>query len=146
MNATQLFETVTNQLATAAEIIGGRPWGADKGKPRIYMPSSCRGRKVFFEFPDFPTGDPADQLGGAALKIFIDDCGQHANWYTSQRQKVVHRMYRPSLALSAIHAGDAGLAAEIMDRDDDITAEEIDAAGGHLINGRIAEARETLGL
>jgi len=84
----ELFAAVAQQLAARSALIGGKPWGAAQGKPRIYMPSR-RDCKVYFEFPDFPTGDETDLLGGACLKVLIDDCGQHPNWYKSQRAKLL---------------------------------------------------------
>ena len=51
----------------------------EKGnKFRIYAKAHRRDVKVFLELDD------ADATG-AALKIFIDDCGQSPNWYASQR-------------------------------------------------------------
>ena len=47
-------------------------------KHRIYAKAGRRDVKVFLELDD------ADATG-AALKIFIDDCGQSPKWYASQR-------------------------------------------------------------
>ena len=142
METTELFAAVNSQLNKAAEIVGGKAWGADKGKPRIYM-SFRKDIKVSFQFNDFPNGDESDLLGGASLSIFIEDCGQHANWYAGQSKQVVARMQKPALALAALHAGDEQLARDIMDLDE-VTAEMTDGAGGHLTNGRIAEARQAI--
>jgi len=50
-----------------------------------------------------------------------------------------------SLALSAItHCEDEGLARKIMEIDEKLTAQEVDDASHHLINGRSDEAREVL--
>jgi len=52
-------------------------WG--KGdKCRIYAKARRRDVKVYLELDD------ADATG-AALKVFIDDCGQSPKWYASQR-------------------------------------------------------------
>jgi hypothetical protein len=131
------------KLTEAAELIGGRAWGADKGKPRIYMPSS-KDRKVYFEFPDYPTGDLHFPLGGAALRIYIDDCGQHPNWYAGQKKRVIEGLYREALALGAWSEGLPELANEIMDMDIEITADLLDRVSHELINGREAEARAML--
>lgn len=56
--------TIRQQLNELANLIEGSAWGADRGKPRIYM-RSTRDRKIFFDFPDCPTGDADDVLGGA---------------------------------------------------------------------------------
>ena len=132
------------QLADWAQAIGGKPWGLDLGKPRIYM-RSAKDRKVFFSFPDFPTGDDSNPLGGAKANVYIDDCGQAGAWYRSQREREMRRLYRGSLALDALDQGEPGLAGEIMDGGD-IQAEALNAASKHLINGRIADARAELGM
>lgn len=48
------------------------------GKFRIYAKTGRRDAKVFLELDD-------PDATGAALKIFIDDCGQSPKWYASQR-------------------------------------------------------------
>lgn len=141
----ELFAAVAQQLAALSSLVGGKPWGADKGKPRVYLATGRKDVKVYFEFPDFPTGDERDLLGGAAFKVFIDDCGQHPNWYKSQREKLLRSHYRESLAIQAF-ADDQDLARAIMQREEPYTAAEVDDAGRHLANGRIAEARASLGL
>ena len=110
-------KTIRGALERIAEIVGGKAWGADKAKPRIYMPSR-RDCKAYFDFPDvlYPDSMSADEpidgavccLGGACLKVFIDDCGQHPNWYKGQRAKIMQSMQTAALAVSAItHGGDA---------------------------------------
>ena len=133
------------QLEKWAKFIGGCPWGADRGKPRIYM-RSRKDIKIFFGFPDSPTGDESDLLGGATLVILIDECGQPPNWYAAQRRVMMRSQYRASLILAALHAGDEVLARDIADREGPVTAAESDAASGELLNGRIVEARTVLGL
>ena len=149
----QEFEAaLKSELERLANLVGGKPWGADKGKPRIYMPSR-KDIKAYFEF-ERPETSPMicteDPLGGAALKIYIDDCGQAPNWYKSQKAKVMARLAAASLALAAIRAGDEELALDLIDREEmeaeDMTAEQIDEAASHMLNGRLAEAREVLGL
>lgn len=130
-----LVEKTKTQLTKWAGIIGGKPWGADKGKPRIYMPSR-RDVKAFFEFPDYPTGDESDLLGGAKFSVYIDDCGQHANWYASQKEKMSQQNRKASLALLALHAGSEELAAQLLEADVDE-----DKMAAHLINGRIEDAK-----
>ena len=133
-------------LDKAAEIVRGRAWGADKGRPRIYMDLCMDLRKdvtAYFYFPDYPDGSDR-LLGGAAVNLYVKDCGQHKNWYKGQ-QKLLHpRLWRPSLALCALAADDEQLARDIMDGDDTITADLLDSVSHELINGRTNEARKLL--
>lgn len=144
MNSNELIESTAKQLAEMAGLVSGRPWGADKGKPRIYL-KSRKDMTVYFAFEDYPTGDDDDLLGGASLKVYIDDCGQSPKWYASQKRIVIQNRMQHGLALAAWSAGDRQLAEDIMDADD-FDGEQIDEASGHLANGRLAEARESLGL
>ena len=141
-----IADQIESQLSALASLIGGSSWGAKIGKPRIYM-RTCRGRKIFFDFPDCPTGDPREMLGGESLKVYIDDCGQSPRWYASQRRLAIEAHWRHGLALSAAQAGDMPLAESIMDcDDDDWNADDVDTAAGHFLNGRTAQAAESLGL
>jgi len=137
----EVFEgEVQQQLNTMADLVDGKAWGVKYGKPRIYMPS-MRDRKVYFAFQDYPTGDDKNLLGGACLLIRIEDCGQHPNWYKSQKDKIFRRLYRESLALQAWSEASPELARRIMTLERDaITASVIDEVGGHLVNGRVDEA------
>lgn len=136
----ELDRITRDQLHAAATLIGGKPWGADRGMPRIYMRSS-KDRKIYFDFPDFPTGDASDVLGGARLQCRIDDCGQHANWYRGQRAKIVESFQTHALALAAA-THDRALAEAIMDHDGEFDDRDVDALSGHFSNGRIDAARE----
>lgn len=138
----ELATITADQLKRWAEIVGGKPWGAEKGRPRIYMPTR-RDCKVYFDFPDFPTGDEKQILGGARFQCFIDNCGQHPHWYQSQRQMLMVAHYKTMLALSALAAYDEQLARDIMELAE-VDADMLDEAGGHLCNGRTAEAREVI--
>jgi len=119
-------------LKRLAAIVGGEIEGpgqslAGAEPPRILLAGGCAA-----EFPDWPTGLPADDpafLGGHRLIGFRPG---PAAW-------------RVGLAISAAQAGNDGLAREIMARES-ITAEQTDAAAGHFLNGRVAAAREMLGL
>ena len=108
------FESqVQEQLAQLATLVGGKSWGISQGYPRIYMPSrkDCR---VYFEFLDYPTGDPADLLGGVKLQVFIDDCDQHPNWYKGQRAKIAESMHQSAFAIEAYQGGQIELAEKII--------------------------------
>lgn len=141
--------TIREQLERAAEIVGGKAWGLDKLKPRIYMPSR-KDMKVYFEFPDCTyetpddTADAIKQLGGACLKVFIDDCGQSPSWYSSQKKLVMDRQQVASLALCAYTlCDDDDLACKIMELEE-IEDDTLNGAANHLVNGRAAEARSVL--
>jgi len=124
--------TNTLTLEDLAGIIGGKAWA--KGEmQRIYMPVHRRDVKAYFDFPEGVDS-------GASLKIWIDDCGQSANWYSSQRDMLRSRFAAESLALMAAQseAGAAG-AAKILELRAALTAEVIDELAGHLTNGRTQE-------
>lgn len=129
-------------LKEMAELIGGRPWGLDKDKPRIYMPS-MKGRSICFEFPDW---DKEENFGGATLHVWIDDCGQPPAWYVSQKQMEMRRFTKHGLALLAMIDGEpeglalAGRFMALDGLDDDL----IDVLAHHLVNGNIAEATALL--
>jgi len=66
-------------LAVLAEMVEGKPW-AKAGRTRIYF-ATARGTTAYLNFD-----------GGWELKIFIDDCGQHPNWYKSQKAKLMSEL------------------------------------------------------
>ena len=134
--------TVKELLDKWAGVIGGRAWGADIGKPRIYINMDRRDVKAWFEFPDATP----DWLGGAVGKIDIADCGQARTWYESQRAILTERLWRESLALDAMFAGDDALANDIMASDSDLTAGVVNGAARAMNNERRDEARQLLGL
>lgn len=125
--------TIADQLTAAAAAIGGKPWGADKGKPRIYIQTRRRDVTAYFAFAD---ADAAD-LGGARLEVYIEDCGQSGAWYASQKQKIRANLAPHGLVLIALRAGHAELAEQILDRS--WTAEQVDQAADALLNGRVDE-------
>ena len=125
--------TIADQLTASAALIGGKAWGADKGKPRIYVQTRRRDVTAYFSFVD---ADDTD-LGGARLEVYIEDCGQSGAWYASQKEKIRSNLASQGLVLIALRAGHAELAQQILDRS--WTAEEIDQAADALLNGRSAE-------
>lgn len=125
--------TLADQLTAAAAAIGGKAWGAEKGKPRIYLQMRRRDVTAYFSFPD---ADAAD-LGGAKLEVYIEDCGQSGAWYASQKEKIRSNLAPQGLVLIALRAGHAELAEQILDRS--WTADQIDQAADALLNGRLAE-------
>jgi len=56
-------------------------WGRTNEAERIYL-RYRRDVRCYVEF------DEPQTLEGAALRVFIKDCGQHANWYRSEKQKI----------------------------------------------------------
>jgi len=130
--------TLADQLTAAAALIGGKAWGADKGKPRIYIQTRRRDVTAYFSFPDATAAD----LGGAKLEVYIEDCGQTGAWYASQKEKIRSNLAPHGLVLIALRAGHAELAEQILDRS--WTADQIDQAADALLNGRVAEATAML--
>ena len=130
--------TRADQLTAAAALIGGKAWGADKGKPRIYIQTRRRDVTAYFSFPDATAAD----LGGAKLEVYIEDCGQTGAWYASQKEKIRSNLAPHGLVLIALRAGHAELAEQILDRS--WTADQIDQAADALLNGRVAEATAML--
>tara|TARA_R100000306_G_scaffold53177_1_gene49923 strand:+ start:295 stop:741 length:447 start_codon:yes stop_codon:yes gene_type:complete len=147
MDNNRITAVTNEQLRDFADLIGGSPWGVDKGKPRIYMKSSDD-RSVFFKFDDWPTGDFANMLGGAALSCYITDSGQQGDWYRAQKADVARRLRPHALALAAAANGSDGmqLANKIMDDAREISEIEADAAARSLANGDVEAASRTLGL
>lgn len=140
--------TISEYLAKAAEIVGGKPWGLGLGRPRIYL-DSRRDAKVFISFEDAAYGDAADEISatcglfGAKINCFIDDCGQSPNWYKSQKAKLLKHARSAFDAVSWFEfTGNEEEAARIFE--DEFVID--DETAGHMVNGREAEARQTLGL
>ena len=141
----QVAETIAQQLERFAAVIGGNAWGADKGKPRIYM-DSRRDTKVFFDFQDYEES-LTNHLAGSKLNVYIDSCGQHKNWYASQKQRVIYNHRCESLALMCLCQGTAkfdALADEIMDLECPPTDRETDQAASEIVNGNADAARAAL--
>ena len=145
-----MSETIAESLERAADLVGGKAWGAHKLRPRIYLTTRRRDANVFFEFPDASFAaatDPVDAvtcLGGARLRVHIDDCGQPERWYKGQVRKIMESYRDASLALSAFMSGEEDLAEAIMEADEIDDMRAFDAAACHIANGRFAEARQVL--
>ncbi|MBN2591619.1 MAG: hypothetical protein JXA96_17265 [Sedimentisphaerales bacterium] len=56
-------------------------WGRGEIAERIYLNGYRKDVKCWIEFDD-----PSD-LDGAALRVYVEECGQHRNWYITQAQK-----------------------------------------------------------
>ena len=143
-------ETIAQRLDRAAKLIGGKAWGADKLRSRIYMDAGRKDAKAFFEYPEASytdAGQFADvvhSLGGHVFRVFIDDCGQAPKWYSGQKRKIMESFRRHALALLAFDEGAEDLAGEIMAGDVVDDDEAYNEVSNHLINGRAAEARAVL--
>ena len=72
------------ELLKQIESLGYRAswWGPNGNATRIYL-NFRKDVKCWLEF------DEPEECEGAALKVFIADCGQHANWYKGQKHKVM---------------------------------------------------------
>jgi hypothetical protein len=85
-------ESAISRLAAVG--VTGRWWGRGSNAERIYLDNGRRDVKVWIEFDD-----PAECYG-AALKVRIEECGQHANWYASQTAKIRERFIDAFQALT----------------------------------------------
>lgn len=80
LSLTEKQTAIVAKLAAAG--IDARWWGRGDQGERIYLNGhGRRDVKVWIEFDD------PGEVAGAALKVKIDDCGQHPNWYAGQRAK-----------------------------------------------------------
>lgn len=107
---------VAIELAAAADLVGGKAWGADKGKPRIYLQTPRKDVSVYFDFPDASAEKDWGQtscLGNPVFKCFIDAPDQPGTWYREQKENI-HSAFRPQhLALIANRYGYEGAAREM---------------------------------
>jgi len=128
--------TIQSELDRVAKIVGGSPWGADRGKPRIYL-RSRRDVKVWLDYADASEHD----LGGARLDARVDDCGQTEAWYASQRRKAIENNATVALAAMIARGGQHDeLAEQVMDLDGELD-DRIDELAGLAANARYDEIR-----
>lgn len=126
-HADKLEQLTRTQLNEWAAVIHGTPHLSNTLVPSIEV-ETVEG-KTFFEFPDFPTGDDANVLGGARLRT----------GHTLTR----NTLYIRALALAALNNSETDLAKAIMTLDV-IDPDILDEAVRHLNNGRPAAARRLL--
>ena len=89
--------TLVHKLEAAAKVVKGKVWGADIGKPRIYLFCRRKDVRVFFDFPDHNF----DDLGGAVLKCSIADNGWHGSkWYSAQKKIILAQYEQQYIALN----------------------------------------------
>jgi hypothetical protein len=105
------MEMMANRLAAAAKCVKGRPWGADIGKPRIYMPCGRKDARVYFDFP----AHMDEELGKPTLRCYIAENGWHGGrWYNSQRAIILRGYSEQAAALKRWLAGDAGSSPAVL--------------------------------
>jgi hypothetical protein len=118
--------SVREQIELIQSVIGGKVWGLHVGKPRIYMNTGRRDITAYYDFADatyknLDADDKSDpvlnSLGGASLRIFIKDCGQHAGWYRSQWRMIMNQQSNIANAV--------GLATSIYSSGECLSDEEI---------------------
>ena len=126
------FELTQEKLEAYAKIIGGKAWGFEKRKPRLYMKVHRKDVQFYFDIVD-------DNCGYRAV-VHIDDCGQHPHWYENQKLKVLQRFYKQSLALSAAQGDREDIAEQIMELDEQPKPEIVDKAAHEIANGRYDRA------
>jgi hypothetical protein len=123
-----LEHSIANALKRRATLIGGKAWGSDKGKPRIYMDYGRKDTSVYFAFPqamiEVPeqAWDREPELGDPDLKVYIDDSEakepRPAGWYNEEKAKVRSRFRMKGLAIMALDRGSEELAASLAEAAD----------------------------
>lgn len=104
------------ELTAAAELVGGKAWGADKGKPRVYMALPRKDISAYFDYPDASGEkqfDATSALGKPVFKCFIDAPDKPGQWYREEKEKVEQRFAPQRAALLAHHFGYATAAKEL---------------------------------
>lgn len=129
-NTTTNNNTIATTLAALAAVIGGRAWGADKGKHRVYFDTGRRDATCYVEFPDAD----ADGLHGGRLRVFVEAGRQPVKWAAGQKRLVVDTFTRAAHAAMAF--SDAELdgqpladclaaATAVMDADDELPVADL---------------------
>lgn len=140
------MSTIADELARRAKVIGGKAWGADKQKPRIYMNVGRKDVSAYFMFPDakYETDsqewDEFTGLGGSRFCVYIDDCGEKPEWYTAQKSLVRERFRGKALALIALDREDEELAKQFAEAET-IEEEVFEKLHRLLSDGKLDEAR-----
>lgn len=143
-----MIDQIANELDRRAKVVGGRPWGVDKEKPRIYINVGRKDASVFFDYPEcnfHPTEKQWDSggLGKPILKVFIEDSGKGKEWYMTEKEKIRDNVRAKLLALMAFDAGDEELASDLAkagSMDDSM----FDDLFNRLSEGKVEAARVTL--
>lgn len=139
--------TIESALKRRAALVGGKAWGADKGKPRVYMDYGRKDVSAYIAFPNAVTA-PSDKawdqepgLGLPELKVYIDEPTEpvKGNWFTEMKAKVRSAYRMKVLAIMALDHGAEELSAALSvapDVDDTL----YDQVAGLLADGKVAEA------
>lgn len=141
MTASTIIITAAIALNDIATVTGGKAWGLDKGKARVYFKASRRDTSIFLDFADYTS----DNLGGAVLKVFIEACGQPGAWYVSQKRIIMDNYTAASMAAMAYTAStsegrDVAIANAELAMQVDWNADLVNSVSAAFVNGRIAEA------
>lgn len=142
--------TIATELKRRAEFIGGRAWGADKQKPRIYLQAGKKTVSAYFHFPK-AVYESAEQkwdefsgLGPPEFKVFIEDDGdgQRQDW-KALRRGYEEQFRMKGLALAALDAGDEDLA-KALTNSGDVDDGIFEHLQKLLLAGKAADARDLL--
>jgi hypothetical protein len=144
-----MSDEIANELDRRAKVVGGRAWGADKQKPRVYVNVGRKDVSAFFDYPECvfePSDKQWDAVGGlgkAVLKVFVEDTGKGKEWYMTEKEKVREKLRGKLLSLMAFDVGDEELAADLakLASLDDSVYEDL---FNRLTEGDAAAAREVL--
>jgi len=103
----------TGDVDYPEDIYAARWWTNPRnGEERLYL-NYRKDVKVYVVFDD------AGELAGAALRVYVDDCGQHGNWYAAEKQKAAKWAAAAMLAIIAASSPEtaADLKAELAGAD-----------------------------
>lgn len=130
---------IVDDLKRRADAVGGKAWGADKGKPRVYLQAGSKEVSAFFQFPK------ADEnsLGPPEFKVFIEaEPGQKIDFRT-EKQRYADMFRMKGLAIIAVGCGDDELASALASSPnvDDGIYEQLEKL---LTAGKAADARSLL--
>lgn len=141
-----LFKTRA-QLALWSGVVGGTPWGAEKGCPRIYMTEFGEEPTAYFKFIDFPTGHDVNVLGGAWLEVYVSKDGRNPDEVRAMTREMIQQYRLEQLALGFLNIGEPGMASAVTQLyRDRLTREDEDRAWHYILNHRPDDARRVLGL
>lgn len=130
---------IADELKRRAEAVGGKAWGADKGKPRVYLQAGGKEVSAYFHFPKADE----ESLGPPEFKVFIEsEPGQKID-FKAARQQYADMFRMKGLAIMAVGCGDDELATALASSPnvDDGIYEQLEKL---LTAGKPADARSLL--
>ena len=142
-----VMSTIASELERRAKAIGGKAWGVDKQKARIYCQMGRKDVSAYFSYPDAKyelddkQWDEMTGLGAPRLCVYIEESDHPGDWYVAEKAKIRARLRGKNLALLAIDLGDDELASQFSEADEieESLFEQLNAA---MAEGKIDEARE----